>query len=118
MNPPITFEEITTSSTRNDGSVTFQLDNAKAAKAFLTKMTLVVETFDSREEKPEIWYHENGSWHPGGAFLITYFMDQIGGNYSSAESINDVLRRIRGVLRLKPVEFDVTNPYLIGTKEV
>jgi putative DNA primase/helicase len=52
----------------------------------------------------------------GAAFLISYFLDKVAGNLSDSKNINDVLRRIRGELRLRPVEFDITNPYLVGCK--
>ena len=76
-----------------------------------------MEAFDSKEDKPEIWHYENGYWHPGGAQLISYLLDETGGNLSDSENINDVLRRIRGKLRINPVEFDITHPYLIGCKD-
>lgn len=76
-----------------------------------------MEAFDSKEDKPEIWHYENGYWHLGGAQLISYLLDEIGSNLSDSENINDVLRRIRGKLRLNPVEFDITHPYLIGCKD-
>lgn len=115
--PPFTFDEITTTSTRDDGSATHRFDRTKAAQTILAKMLLAIEVFDSKEDKPEIWYYEDGYWHPGGAQLIGYFLDEVAGNESDSENINDVLRRIRGKLRLKPVEFDITHPYLIGCKD-
>ena len=92
-------------------------NRSKAAKSIQDKIRLAVEAFDSKEDKPEIWHYENGYWHPGGAQLISYLLDEIGGNLSDSENINDVLRRIQGKLRLNPVEFDITHPYLIGCKD-
>ena len=117
MDPSITIEDVCIKKTREDGSFTYFFDRTKTAKALLAKMKLAVEVFDSREDKPEIWFYENGYWHPGGAQLIAHFLDEVAQNYSDLENINDVLRRVRGKLRLRPVEFDVTNPYLVGCKD-
>ncbi len=116
MIPPFSLDDITTRRTREDGSATPIFDRAKAAASILSKMQLAVEVFDSREDQPEIWYYDSGCWHPGAAFLISYFLDKVAGNLSDSKNINDVLRRIRGELRLRPVEFDITNPYLVGCK--
>lgn len=116
MIPLFSLDDITTRRTREDGSATPIFDRAKAASAILSKMRLAVEVFDSREDQPEIWYYDNGYWHPGAASLISYFLDKVAGNLSDSKNINDVLRRIRGELRLRPVEFDITNPYLVGCK--
>jgi phage/plasmid-associated DNA primase len=116
MKPPIDFSDVTVTTTSDDGNVSYKFDRTKAAKAFLAKMKLAIEVFDSREDQAELWYYEDGYWHPGGAHLISYFLDKIAENYSNSEHINDVLRRIRGELRLRPVEFDITNPYLVGCK--
>jgi len=117
MNPPISLDDITTKKTNANGDVANVFDRTKAAKAILAKMKLAMEIFDSRDDKPEVWYYEGGSWHPGGSQLIGYFLDETAQNLSDSENINDVLRRIRGKLRLKPVEFDITNPYLVGCAE-
>jgi hypothetical protein len=117
MKPLITFEDITSGKTRNDGSISYELDRTKATKSILAKMQLVIEIFDSREDRPEIWYYEAGAWHPGGAQMIAHFLDEVAGNLSDSENINDVLRRIRGKLRLQPVEFDISHPYLVGCRD-
>jgi putative DNA primase/helicase len=117
MTHPIVFNDIMAASTRADGSVTYNFDRTKAAKSILAKMDLAVEVFDSKEDKPEIWYYEDGYWHPGGVQLIAYYLDEVAENESDSENINDVLRRVRGKLRLQPVEFDITNPYLVGCKD-
>jgi len=117
MNPPFSVEDICTKETRADGSTTYEFARTKAAKAICAKMRLAIEVFDSREDKPEIWYYEDGYWHPGGAQLIAYFLDEIAQDLSYFENINDVLRRVRGKLRIKPVEFDITNPYLVGCRD-
>lgn len=111
---PFSLDDITTKTTRNDGDTRTEFARSKAAKTICSKMQLAIEAFDSKEDKPEIWYYEDGSWHPGGAQLIGYFLDEVAQDLSDSENINDVLRRIRGKLRLKPVEFDITNPYLVG----
>ena len=117
MNPPISLDDITSKKTNGSGDVTNLFDRAKAAKSIRSKMQLAVEVFDSREDKPELWYYDGGYWHPGGAQLISHFLDEVAQNLSDSENINDVLRRIRGKLRLKPVEFDITHPYLVGCKD-
>lgn len=114
MAPSITTNDLMVAVTGKDGSVIYRLDNAKAASAFLAKMQLAMETFDSKEKAPEVWYYEDGYWHPGGVFKITHLLDKIAGNESDAKAIDDILRRIRGVLRQNPCEFDVRHPYLIG----
>ena len=116
MNSPVTIDDICTKKTREDGSTTYLFARTKAAKAICAKMQLAIEVFDSREDKPEIWYYADGCYHPGGAQLIGYFLDEAAQDLSDSENINDVLRRVRGKLRLKPVEFDITNPYLVGCK--
>lgn len=116
MSPPIVFTDITTAHTHENGNVTYTFDRAKATKSILAKMRLAIEVFDAKEDKPEIWYYSNGYWHPGGAQMIAYFLDEVAENHSDSENINDVLRRARGKLRLQPVEFDITNPYLVGCK--
>ena len=117
MNPPFTLDDVTDKITREDGGVILSFARHKAAQAILSKMNLAVELFDSREEKPELWYFENGYWHPGGALLIGYFLDTVAGDLSDSQNISDVLRRIRGRLRLNPVEFDITNPYFVGCED-
>ena len=117
MNPPFSVEDICTKETRADGSTTYEFARTKAAKAICAKMRLAIEIFDSREDKPEIWYYEDGYWHPGGAQLIGYFLDEVAQDLSDSENINDILRRVRGKLRLKLVEFDITNPYLVGCRD-
>ena len=107
-------DDVTSRKTNTKGDSSPEFDRAKAAKSICSKMQLAIETFDSKEDKPEVWFYEGGSWHPGGAQLIGYFLDEVAGNLSDSENINDVLRRVRGKLRLKPVEFDITNPYLVG----
>jgi putative DNA primase/helicase len=114
MLPPFSFHDFVDISTRENGDEVYHFNRSKSAKSILTKMQLAIETFDSREDKPEIWYYEAGYWHPGAAQLIAYTLDELAGNESDSENINDVLRRIRGKLRLKPVEFDTTHPYLVG----
>lgn len=116
MIPPFSLDDIATKVTHKDGSVTYSFDRAKAAKSILAKMNLAVEVFDSREDKPELWFYDGGYWHPGGTQLIGYFLDEVAQNLSDSENINDVLRRIRGKLRLRPVEFDITHPHLVGCK--
>ena len=116
MNPPFTVDDICTKKTREDGSSTYLFARTKAAKTICAKMQLAIEVFDSREDRPEIWYYADGYYHPGGAQLIGYFLDEVAQDLSDSENINDVFRRIRGKLRLKPVEFDITNPYLVGCK--
>ena len=117
MTPPITLDDITAKKTIGSGDVVNVFDRAKAAKSILVKMKLAMEIFDAKEDRPEIWYYDDGYWHPGGAQLIGYFLDETAQNLSDFENINDVLRRIRGKLRLKPVEFDLTHPYLVGCKD-
>jgi len=116
MNSPFSIDDICNKKTRADGSTDLEFARTKAAKAIHAKMQLAIEVFDSHEDKPEIWYYENGYYHPGGAQLIGYFLDEVAQDLSDTENINDVLRRIRGKLRLNPVEFDITNPYLIGCR--
>lgn len=116
MTHPFSLDDIAKKVTHRDGSVTYSFDRAKAAKSILAKMNLAVEVFDSREDKPEIWYYDSGYWHLGGAQLIGHYLDEEAQNLSDSKNINDVLRRIRGKLRLRPVEFDITNPYLVGCK--
>lgn len=117
MNPPISIDDITTKKTTEVGGVTVSFDRTKAAKSLLAKMTLAIEVFDCKEEQPEIWYYDSGYWHPGAGHLISYFLDRTAENRSNSEHIGDVLRRLRGELRLKPVEFDITNPYQVGCRE-
>lgn len=117
MNPPFSIDNICVKKTLDNGSTLYQFARTKAAKTICAKMQLAIEVFDSREDKPEIWYYEDGYWHPGGAQLIGYALDELAQDLSDLENINDVLRRVRGKLRLQPVEFDVTNPYLVGCKD-
>jgi hypothetical protein len=117
MNPPFSLDDVATIKTREDGSTTYSFDRTKAAKSILAKMQLAIEVFDSREDRPEIWYYDSGYWHPGAAQLISHFLDEEAQNLSDSENINDVLRRVRGKLRLQPIEFDITNPYLVGCKD-
>lgn len=117
MQPPFSLDDISVKTTRPDGTVSCSFARSKAAKAIRSKMHLAIEAFDSREDRPEIWFYEDGSWHPGGAQLIGYFLDEVAQDLSDTENINDVLRRIRGKLRLNPVEFDIANPYLVGCKD-
>jgi putative DNA primase/helicase len=116
MNLPFSLDDITSKKTRDDGTSYPQFDRTKAAKTILTKMQLAIEIFDSREDQAEIWHYDGGVWHPGGQQLISHFLDKVAENLSNSENISDVLRRIRGELRLDPVEFDITNPYLVGCK--
>jgi len=44
-------------------------------------------------------------------------LHEVAQDLSDSENISDVLRRVRGKLRLKPVEFDITNPYLVGCQD-
>jgi hypothetical protein len=117
QNLPFSLDDIAVKKTRNDGSVTFSFDRAKAAESISSKMQLAVEAFDCIDDKPELWYYSDGYWHPRGSKLIGHFLDEIAKNLSDFENINDVLRRIRGKLRLKPVEFDISNPYLVGCRD-
>lgn len=117
MNLPFSLDDITFDKVGECGNSTPLFDRAKAAESVLARMKLAVENFDSREDKPEIWYYENGYWHPGGAQLISHFLDEVGRNLSDIENINDTLRRIRGKLRLQPVEFDISHPYLVGCND-
>ena len=117
MSTPITIDDVCTKKTRADGSTFLEFARTKATKAICAKMQLAIEVFDSREDKPEIWYYENGYYHSGGAQLIGYFLDEVAQDLSDSENISDVLRRVRGKLRLKPVEFDITNPYLVGCQD-
>jgi hypothetical protein len=117
MLPPFSLDDISIKTTRPDGTVSCSFARSKAAKAIHSKMHLAIEAFDSKEDKPEIWFYEDGSWHPGGAQLIGYFLDEVAQDLSDSENINDVLRRVRGKLRLKPVDFDITNPYLVGCRD-
>ncbi|HNY33518.1 MAG TPA: hypothetical protein PKK68_02570 [Methanothrix soehngenii] len=116
MNPPFSLDDITSKKTSGSGDVTPVFDRAKAAKSIQAKMQLAIESFDSKEDKPEIWYYDGGYWHLGGAQLIGHYLDEEAQNLSDSENINDVLRRIRGKLRLRPVEFDITNLHLVGCK--
>jgi len=117
MIPPFCIEDICNKKTSESGNDTLTFARHKAAQSILSKMNLAVEVFDSREDRPELWYYEDGYWHPGGALLIGHFLDEVAQDLSDSENINDVLRRVRGKLRLKPVEFDITNPYLVGCKD-
>jgi putative DNA primase/helicase len=117
VNPPFSIDDICTKKTRADGSTFYEFARTKAAKAICDKMQLALEVFDSREDKPEIWYYADGYYHSGGAKLIGYFLDEMAQDLSDSENINDVLRRIRGKLRLKPVEFDITDPFLVGCRD-
>jgi putative DNA primase/helicase len=117
MNPPISIDDITTKKTTEEGGVTISFDRTKMAKSLLAKMTLAIEVFDCKEEQPEIWYYDSGYWHPGAGHLISYFLDRTAENRSNSEHIGDVLRRLRGELRLNPVEFDITHPYLVGCQD-
>jgi putative DNA primase/helicase len=117
MIPPFSLDDVTSKKTNGNGDVTPVFDRAKAAKSILAKMRLAIEIFDSREDRAELWYYDGGYWHPGGAQLIGHFLDEVAQNLSDSENINDVLRRIRGQLRLRPVEFDITYPYLVGCKD-
>jgi len=116
MDIPINIEDITYKQTDKAGMDTPFFDRTKAARSFNAKMQLAIEVFDSKEPRPEIWHYQDGYWHPGGAQLISYYLDEVAENLSDSENINDVLRRIRGKLRLKSVEFDITNPTLIGCR--
>lgn len=109
-----TLTDLTATRTSSNGDITYVFDRTKAAKSLLAKMDMAIEIFDSRESKPEIWYYDAGYWHPGGEFVIQSILDDVTGNLSDSENISDVLRRIRGKLRLHPVEFDITHPYLVG----
>ena len=51
-------------------------------------MNLAIEMFDSREDKPELWYYEDGYWHPGAALLIGHFLDEVAQDLSDSENIN------------------------------
>lgn len=117
MQTPIASADVLAASTRGDGSITYEFDRTKAAESLKVKMRLAIEVFDSREDKPEIWYYDNGYWHSGGAHLIDHFINKAAGNESNVDNVNDVLRRLRSELRLNPVEFDITNPYLVGCKD-
>jgi D5 N terminal like len=117
MNPPFTVDDICAKKTREDGTIAYQFARTKAAKAICAKMQLAIEVFDSREDKPEIWYYADGYYHPGGAQLIGYFLDEVAQDLSDSENINDVLRRVRGKLRIHPIEFDITKSYLVGCQE-
>ena len=115
---PISFSDITTPIVdETTGKVTsHKFTRSKAAKSIMAKTDLAVEVFDAREDNCEIWLYDNGYWRPGGAQIITYILDEVAEDYSDSQKIADVLRRIRGKLRLKLVEFDTTNPHLIGCK--
>lgn len=114
MDLPINKDDVISLKTYGNGNEGEEFDRTKAARAILTKMTLAMEVSDVKEKAPEIWYYEGGRWHPRGAQLISYFLDTAAENHSDFRNIEEVLRRIRGELRLRPVVFDVTNPYLIG----
>jgi len=117
MNPPFSLDDLAAKKTNQVGGITYIFDRAKSAKSILARMILAVETFDAKEDRPEIWYYSEGCWHPGGAQLISYFLDEVAQNLSDVENINDVLRRVRGKLRLQPLEFDAANPCLVGCKD-
>lgn len=114
MIPPLCIDDLADRITNKGGSYYYSFNRAKAAKSILAKLPLAVEAFDAKEDKPELWFFEDGFWHPGGAQLLTHIIDEVAENHSDSENINDVLRRIRGTLRLKPVEFDISHPYLVG----
>ena len=114
---PFGLDDISTKKTRADGSIFNEFARTKAAKTICAKMQLAIEVFDSREDKPDVWFYENGFYHPGGAQLIGHFLDEVAQDLSDSENISDVLRRVRGNLRLQPVEFDITNPYLVGCRD-
>ena len=90
MNSPISIDDVCIKKTREDGTTAYQFARTKVAKAICAKMQLAIEVFDSREDKPEIWYYENGYYHPGGAQLIGYFLDEVAQDLSDSENINDV----------------------------
>jgi len=67
MNSPVSIDDVCTKRTDKNGNVTYEFARTKAAKAICAKMKLAIEVFDSREDKPEIWYYENCSYIPSGA---------------------------------------------------
>lgn len=85
---------------------------SKAELSLRTHIPLKMATWDHKS----IWWCDAGVWRPDGDRLISSLCDFLGDEYSNSYWISEVLRRIRVTLGWNPVNFDVANPYLIGTK--